>query len=440
MAKPRFGVARLIGRWLGRIVSKRLSKGNFEMADNNLVALALADGLLPDGLLPGPSREDTIAQLLAYADEVDKADSGQLSPLSEWWHRAGSGQLPPLSALWPAFLESLDRRFVQPAINGVLAPSRALKGEYSDGLYLYPDGVVRPYSPAMYDAAADMAGLVGLRGVVPMGQSAANQLTSLASQSARIYDTPSVPQRPFEADYPFGAQVDEAGRLTHDIDGNPLNPDARWVVGREVVGGPDRPFPQAELDALTEALTGSGPQGVAPRQLQGDAGRYIREQDPLTGDTVRSILFDRTLPTETGQRVLAHELGHAIDEAARQVPTEGLNTPLRAIYNDLNNPQTYGRPFGPEQAGYNQPFVQRELMAEALRAYLADPNYIKATAPEVAVRIRQHVNQNPQLRSVIQFNAGGVPLPAQPAQSEWSEWVPGYNTLGVIPAKAGIQP
>lgn len=376
------------------------------MADTNLIALALAHGFFQR-----PSQETDIAQLLAYEDEKDEGDSGQL---------------PPLSELWPAFLKSVDRRIVQPAINGFLAPSRALEGEYSDGLYLYPDGVVHPYSPAMYDAAADMAGLVGLRGIVPMGQSVANPLTSLASRSTRIYDPPSVPQRPFEADYPIGAQVDEAGRFTHDIDGNPLNPDARWVVGRGVVGEPDRPFPKegSALDALTEALTGSGPQNVAPRAIQNDAGWFRKGQDPLTGDTVSSIFVDRTLPAGTRQRVLMHELGHAIDEAARQIPTEGLHTPLRTIYNDLNNPQSYGRPFGPEQSGYTKPFVPRELMAEAVRAYLADPNYIKTVAPKVAARIRQYVNQNPQLRDVIQFNMRGVPLPTQPA---WDDFVPGYD-------------
>jgi hypothetical protein len=113
-----------------------------------------------------------------------------------------------------------------------------------------------------------------------------------------------------------------------------------------------------------------------------------------------------------------HELGHAIDEAARQVPTKGLSVQLRAVYNDLNNPQTYGRPFGPEQAGYRGSTVQRELMAEAVRAYMGDPNYLKARAPDVAARIRQYVNQNPRLREIIQFNAGGVPLFGQSAQRD----------------------
>ncbi|GLQ53763.1 hypothetical protein GCM10010862_10220 [Devosia nitrariae] len=405
---------RQVGRWLSRIVSKRLSKGNFEMADNNLVALALADGLLPR-----PSREDTIAQLLAYADELDDGNSGQL---------------PPLSALWPAFLESLDRRFVQPAINGFLAPSRALHGDYS-GSYLYPDRVIRPYSPEMIDDASAMAGLVGLGGVVPRGQPMVNPLTSLESRSARIYDPLSVSQRPFEADYPFGAQANEAGRLAVDIEGRPLSPDAH-LVGREITGGSDRPLPTEAMASVAQRSAGASIETVAPRALGGDAGRLVKTTDRRSGNTEYEILLNRDLTEVAKPRVAAHEVGHLIDSIAGGIPTERLNRELRAIYNDLNNPQSYGRPFGPEQSGYTRPFVPRELMAEAVRAYMVDPNYIKTVAPKVAARIRQYVNQNPQLRDVIQFNAGGVPLPAQPARPEpngWfdpetgNEWVPGYG-------------
>lgn len=48
-------------------------------------------------------------------------------------------------------------------------------------------------------------------------------------------------------------------------------------------------------------------------------------------------------------------------------------------------------------------------MAEAIRAYMADPNYIKTVAPNVAARIRATVNDNPSLRDTIQFNIGGIP-------------------------------
>jgi hypothetical protein len=44
-------------------------------------------------------------------------------------------------------------------------------------------------------------------------------------------------------------------------------------------------------------------------------------------------------------------------------------------------------------------------MGEAIRAYLADPNYLKTVAPKTAARIREAVNTHPTLSKIIQFNA-----------------------------------
>jgi hypothetical protein len=38
-------------------------------------------------------------------------------------------------------------------------------------------------------------------------------------------------------------------------------------------------------------------------------------------------------------RVSVHETGHLIDELSGQIPTTGLSTELRGIYNSLNNGQ-----------------------------------------------------------------------------------------------------
>jgi hypothetical protein len=49
-------------------------------------------------------------------------------------------------------------------------------------------------------------------------------------------------------------------------------------------------------------------------------------------------------------------------------------------------------------------------LAEAIRAYLADPNYLKTVAPKTAAAIPAAVNSNPRLARAIQFNA----VPAGP--------------------------
>jgi hypothetical protein len=73
---------------------------------------------------------------------------------------------------------------------------------------------------------------------------------------------------------------------------------------------------------------------------------------------------------------------------------------------------------GPEHFGYRGSDVQRELIAEAIRAYMADPNYLKTVAPETAKAIRAAVNNNPRLNRTIQFNIGGVPVPGTPMSDE----------------------
>ena len=131
-------------------------------------------------------------------------------------------------------------------------------------------------------------------------------------------------------------------------------------------------------------------------------------------------------------RVLAHMLGHILDYRAGEasaahpdaeipgISQDGLDDELRYIYNDLNNPvlndarslapdlEPHGRPeyqgFGPEQRGCYGADARAELMAEAIRAYLQNPNYLKTIAPNVAARIRSAVNTNPSLNRVIMFN------------------------------------
>jgi hypothetical protein len=46
-------------------------------------------------------------------------------------------------------------------------------------------------------------------------------------------------------------------------------------------------------------------------------------------------------------------------------------------------------------------------MAEAIRAYIQDPNYLKTVAPKTAAAIRKAVNGNPRLSKAIQFNSLG---------------------------------
>ena len=132
--------------------------------------------------------------------------------------------------------------------------------------------------------------------------------------------------------------------------------------------------------------------------------------------------------------MLAHELSHRIDMSTAPPGTRTeffgmrwgigaeraddlIEEELYGVYRDLNNPRA--KHWGPTDEGYARHEVGKELWAEAIRAYMADPNYLKTVAPETAAAIRAAVNENDQLRHIIQFNAGGAPVEfAVPSQKE----------------------
>jgi hypothetical protein len=133
-----------------------------------------------------------------------------------------------------------------------------------------------------------------------------------------------------------------------------------------------------------------------------DAGRTI--VDRITGQPTNIYLRSNLTPREL-PRVYGHELSHTVDEVAGPIPTAGLDRELRRVYNTLNTGQERTRHLtGPQHLGYRGDDVPRELMAEAIRGYMADPNYLKTVAPKTAARIRELVNAHPTLSKTIQFN------------------------------------
>lgn len=269
------------------------------------------------------------------------------------------------------------------------------------------------------DAAIET--VVGAAGLVPAEAVAAKlaqaarravpeNTSILASKSARIYNPPTKPQRPFKADYPAGAKADDAGNLTHDIDGNPLEVGGR-IVGRRVAGGADEALPAAEFDAIAKEGTGRVTETLPlPRNTVGRVAVH-----PVTGRPLGVALSNKLTPEDL-PKVYGHEIGHVIDQLAGEIPTKGLSDELKAVYNTLNNPNrtrdgaeaaTFGKPWTPAAGGHKGDDVPREWVAEAIRAYMADPNYLKTVAPKTAAAIRKAVYANPNSRTIIQFNSIG---------------------------------
>jgi hypothetical protein len=123
------------------------------------------------------------------------------------------------------------------------------------------------------------------------------------------------------------------------------------------------------------------------------------------------IDYERDLTDDQVPRVVAHEVGHAIDSLSGKIDTKGLSTELKQVYHDLatgRQGETKKQTL-PQHLGYPAKEVRDEMVAEAVRAYIVDPNYLKSVAPKTAKRIREAVNTDPRIAKVIQFNQGGAP-------------------------------
>jgi hypothetical protein len=314
-----------------------------------------------------------------------------------------------------------------------------------------------PFGGPVGRVGAGMSGL--LRRSAPAARAEAE-----ASRNVSLYNPPVKPQRPFSedyrpVDYPHGVPADATGRLTRDIEGRPLT--ARYVVGRRVVGGDDQAFPPAELNALGEATTGRRPATASAGEMGSDAGRYLKRpgdrlaeleygQRPADADGwIRRTLIRDNLAPGQAQNALAHEIAEAIQDRAGQqvrylptpsgsripfgaIPEKGLTRQLGQVYHDLNDP-TWRRgnttpprlQTKPEDFGYRGDDVRSERIVEGIRAYMANPNYLKTVAPDVAKAIREAVNSHPVLSKIIQFNslaallAGGIDSESTPDPNQY---------------------
>jgi hypothetical protein len=236
----------------------------------------------------------------------------------------------------------------------------------------------------------------------------------LQSRSAvAMFDPPARPPRDFKLDYPRGVEGGADRRVRFTIDGQEVT--AEHLIGRNTVGGEDVPLPTAEYDSVTRRLIGKPARTVAPSKIQGEYGMTWLDNagKPL------AIELSKTLSPEDFLRVYAHEIGHVVEAIGGQVRTKGLMPELKSIYNTLNNPNraaggaeaAAGRQFTPKDLDYEPDEVPREYIAEAVRAYFGDPNYIKTDAPKTAAAIREAFNTHPVLSRVIQFNtAAGLGL------------------------------
>jgi hypothetical protein len=260
--------------------------------------------------------------------------------------------------------------------------------------------------------AARLAPKAALEGGATIAGDVAN---ALASKSIDIYNFPAKPPRPFSADYLQEPATDATGRLKFDIEGRPLV--APRIVGRGNLGGADEALTPAEFDAVGTAATGRRPQGVSPDDAGGAApAGWLSGGYDSQGQKILRIFVDRGLSPDQKAMVVAHETGHAIDHLAgaptaefwNQIPQTGLRRELNRVFSAGSTGEDRTRDLLlPRHFGYSASEVPAELMAEGIRAYMTNPNYLKTVAPGVGAAIRAAVNSHPVLSRIIQFN--GIP-------------------------------
>lgn len=270
-----------------------------------------------------------------------------------------------------------------------------------------PAGVIKAAMNAP-EVIAALGGLLGSsKALNKIGKNGKISVGS-ESKSASIYDPKPVDQRPFTDDYPQGTGQPDGSRLLFDIEGRAISPTA-LVFGRRNAGGIDQGVARGDEFGIAHDLgAGTRLQARSGPLLRGAHGRYIGGKNPL-------IVVDQALPEPKQAMVAGHEVGHLLDDnvtmpfgaGGSRIPTDGIKKELRSVYEPLNTPGNFkpGKGLQPKDFGYPAKEVDAEYMAEAIRAYMRDPNWIKTVAPNTAKRIREYVNSNPKLNQVVHFNA-----------------------------------
>jgi hypothetical protein len=343
---------------------------------------------------------------------------------------------------------------VHPAWPGILAAP--VEGLMNFGRYGYDsEEALRDNAAHAFDAAGGVVtgglattlvgrgvpanALSGAGGKAPLAVQAAEGSASnpipgvtFSSNRGNLFDYPELPKRPFHEDYP-DAHGPLGEPLTHTMDGVPLR--SQFVAGRQTWGGGDMGLGPGDISDLS-ALIANAARPALAGEIGTDAGRYLRVAGPDGPQT--SILYRSDLDDAARPRILAHEIGHAVDDKAGSVPLEGLVRKLQGNYNtgtnanrgrvpgkDLGDAAAWAKPERPQDHGYTKPDdINAELMAEGVRAYLTNPNYLKTRYPELAARIREYVNENPRLSPHIQLNANApsaASVPLMTADDEYDD-------------------
>ena len=109
--------------------------------------------------------------------------------------------------------------------------------------------------------------------------------------------------------------------------------------------------------------------------------------------------------------MLGHETGHALHVKSGLKPLEPeMLEEANRNYSTLATGDEYRKTLvlPPSRGGYTGAKIEHELIAEAFRAALTNPNYMKTVAPKIYATLRKWVKSKPELAKLIQLNSLGA--------------------------------
>lgn len=220
-----------------------------------------------------------------------------------------------------------------------------------------------------------------------------------------LFAPPDKTQRPFDADYNNGVkndEVDAAGSLLVDMDGDPFI--AKYKVGRLTKGGDDVGLTPEQYKALAEDIIEKKIETVPRAEIGGSSGRL--SYDPSSKKPESLLLADDIRKRKRRDLVLGHEGGHALHVASGLKPLEPEMMPeVTRNYSTLATGDEYRKQLVlPSSRGYAGEKIEHELIGEAFRAAVTNPNYMKTAAPKTYATLRKWIKSNPELAKLIQLN------------------------------------
>lgn len=209
-------------------------------------------------------------------------------------------------------------------------------------------------------------------------------------------------------------KTDGNDRPRYDVDGRPIDPNA-VIAGVQNSQQSRTEISALELGKVINQLTG--------RQIKifnpvGDKAGVLGETRQFDDGSQLVSVARGVIRNKGDKEILAHELGHVLHNLAKDFPAQDHIDDLTNIYSFMHggrgkkgaSAKESGPLILPQHRGYKPEKAVREQVAEAVRLYIENPDYIKDNYPALAAAMRQHLSNK-----TIHFNSAILPTAAAAA-------------------------